>query len=127
MSANRLPRDLAFNDYHVRKDPGASGVLHTDMSNVTYAIVTADAESRVLQSPQRAGIRITISLDTDGGDLTVTTAGDELINDGTTAGILFVMADAGDAIDLVSYRSGGSTPLYHWLVTGNNGAALSAT
>lgn len=124
MSAHRLNRDLAFSPEHVRRDPGASGVLKADMSLVTYAIDTDAAESRVLETPKRAGIRLTISLIDDGGDLTVTTQGDETMNDGTTAGISATLDDAGDVLDLVSYEY--SQGVFYWLVTGNIGCTLNA-
>ncbi len=127
MTAHRLPRDLAFNDYHVRRDPGSAGVLAADMSNVTYSIDTGGVETRVLASPQRAGIRITITLASEGGTMTLSTAGAETINDGTTVGATVTFDDELDSLDLVSVRSGAAgSRVYQWFVVANMGCTLNA-
>ena len=118
-------QEAAENDYHVRRDPGAGKVLHVDRSFVTFALESAAAEARKLASTARAGIRITISMQTDGGDITLT-----MVNSGTVkvfsagTGYDTLTFDAvNDAIDLVSIR--GASGVYHWLECGLNGVALS--
>ena len=124
MSAHRLNRDLAYSPFNRRKDPGDAGVLHVDMSLVAYSLVSGEAETRVLATPQEPGIQVTLSMHTDGGDIVISTAGDETILDGTTVGISVTLDDAGDAVHLVSYI--GSAGQITWLVLGNNGATLNA-
>lgn len=117
MTAHRLPRDLAFNDYHVRRDPGAGGRLHSDMSLVSYALDSTTTETRTIGSPQRAGVRLTITHNSGTKAITLKTEGTEVLYNATGTTGSHSMASAGKFIDLVSARIGGKV---HWLVTNSN-------
>ena len=82
MSASSMQKDFSQADWKVA-DPGDAGAISNDLSG-TCAITTATAETRTLAAPIRAGVMLTICMETDGGDcvLTVATYVDE--NDSTT-------------------------------------------
>lgn len=124
MSSHKLAWDAAKMDYHVRQDPGAGETLHSDCSLVTYALESAGsgAETRTLSTPQRAGIRITLSYGTAGA------GGDSIeINTEDASTFLyledhkydntdgFFLSNQGEVLDLVSFREGTS---YHWQAIG---------
>lgn len=103
-------------------DPGASGTIPIDRTMGVVPIVTAAAESRVLASPERAGIIVTVALKTDGGDATITCADSETINEGGTEGTQIVLGDAGDSVTILSIPKGADIV---WAVLANNGGAVS--
>ena len=103
-------------------DPGSGGTIPVDRSMGNCPVVTGGAEARKIASPARAGIIITICLKTDGGNLTITGEGTEIINSGSGSETTAVMADAGDVLTLISINKGTSII---WAVIANHGATLS--
>ena len=65
---------------------------------------------------------ISICFKTDGGDLTITGEGSEILNSGSGTETTATMADAGDLLTLISIRKGSSIV---WSPIANNGAAMS--
>tara|TARA_Y100001951_G_C11131893_1_gene178689 strand:- start:195 stop:566 length:372 start_codon:yes stop_codon:yes gene_type:complete len=103
-------------------DPGSGGTIQVDRSMGICSVVTGGAEARKIASPQRAGIMISICFKTDGGDLTITGEGSEILNSGAGTETTATMADAGDLLTLISIRKGSSIV---WSPIANNGAAMS--
>ena len=103
-------------------DPGSGGTIQVDRSMGICSVVTGGAEARKIASPQRAGIIISICLKTDGGDLTITGEGSEILNSGLGTEATATMADAGDLLTLISIRKGTSIV---WSSLASNGVAMS--
>jgi len=103
-------------------DPGDAGTIAVDRTMGICSVVTAGAETRKIASPERAGIVISICLKTDGGDLTITGAGSEILNSGLGTETTAVMADAGDCLTLISISKGANIV---WSPLANNGATMS--
>ena len=102
-------------------DPGDAGTIQLEPDNnyCTCSITTSGAETRTLADPpDHAGFRLTISMDTDGGDCTITA--DTAINE--AGNTIITLDDAGETISLESITIGGSGV---WRVTGNDSATLS--
>lgn len=98
-------------------DPGAAGAIPVTRSG-SVAITTAGAEGRTLADPTFVGQRLSIFLDTDGGDLTITAASG--INQlGNTSA---VAADAGGHLSLEAITVGAAL---RWRVLANDGFTLS--
>ncbi len=98
-------------------DPGDGEAIPVTQTGVC-AITTEGAETRTIADPNSLGIRLTITLDVDGGDCVVTAA--TAIN--VTGNDTITFADAGDTLDLVATQVGGAKV---WRVSGNDGAALT--
>ena len=98
-------------------DPGDGEAIPVTQSGVC-AITTEGAETRTLADPNSLGIRLTITLDVDGGNCVVTAA--SAIN--VTGNNTITLADAGDTLDLVATQVGGAKV---WRVSGNDGAPLT--
>lgn len=112
-----------YEGYHsnfLQEDPGDAGTIdHGDRLNSFFPLVTAAAETRTLAAPRKAGIKLVLSFDTDGGDCVVTSA--VAIN--VAGNTIMTFADARDTVTLMSISAGGS---FYWSVVGNDGAvALS--
>jgi hypothetical protein len=103
-------------------DPGNAGTIAVDRSFGICSVVTAASETRIIASPQRPGIVISIVLQTDGGNLAITGAGSEILNSGAGTETTATMADAGDLLTLISIRKGAAIV---WSPVANNGAAMS--
>ncbi len=98
-------------------DPGAAGAIPVTRSG-SVAITTAGAETRTIAIPAVAGITLDVSLDVDGGDVTITVAA--AINQ--TGNNTIVMADAGDHLRLTAVQVAGALV---WRLVANDGGALS--
>lgn len=98
-------------------DPGDAGAIPVGLSG-NCAITTAAAETRTLAAPERAGLKLAISMDVDGGNCVITAAA--AINQAGNNTI--TMADAGDALFLEAVQVGGANV---WHTIGNDGCALS--
>jgi len=103
----------------VLADPGAGETIHVDRNPCVVEVATVAAENRTLADPDRSGLLVTIGLKTDGDDLTISAETAINQNGDDTA----VMADAGDALTLVSVAKGSN---HVWRVLANDGAALSS-
>jgi len=98
-------------------DPGNAGAIPVT-TNGYCALTTAGAETRTLAIPTFTGQRLTITLDTDGGDAVVTVA--SAFN--AAGNTVITLNDAGDSVDLVARTVGGTRA---WLLVVNNGCTLS--
>jgi len=98
-------------------DPGDAGAIPVTRSG-TCAITSAGAETRTLAIPTLEGQKLSLSLDVDGGDVTITVA--SAINQ--TGNTTIVMGDAGDVIILEGVQVAGALV---WRVVVNDGCALS--
>lgn len=116
MSANTEQRRHSLANFTIA-DPGASGAIPSDVSGICH-IVTAAAESRTVATPLKAGLDLTLVLDTDGGDATVTAA--SAIN--MAGNTIMTFDNAGEIIVLRSVKVGTA---YRWRVIANDGVSLS--
>lgn len=98
-------------------DPGDAGAIGVTESGYC-ALTSAGAETRTLAIPTFAGQRISIALDTDGGDVVLTVA--QPINQ--TGNNTATGADAGDHLSLEAITVGGAL---RWRVLANDGWALT--
>ena len=122
MSGHNVLQQIAGTTELEILDPGSGGTIPVDRSMGICPVVTGGAEARKIASPARAGIIITICLKTDGGNLTITGEGTEIINSGSGSETTAVMADAGDVLTLISINKGTSIV---WAILANHGATLS--
>ena len=122
MSGHNVLQQIAGTTELEILDPGSGRTIPVDRSMGICPVVTGGAEARKIASPARAGIIITICLKTDGGNLTITGEGTEIINSGSGSETTAVMADAGDVLTLISINKGTSII---WAVIANHGATLS--
>jgi len=118
---NVLQQISATNELEIL-DPGSGGTIQVDRSMGICSVVTGGAEARKIASPQRPGIIISICLKADGGDLTITGEGSEILNSGLGVETTATMADAGDLLTLISIRKGSSIV---WSSLASNGVAMS--
>lgn len=98
-------------------DPGASGAIPV-LSNGVCNLTSAGAETRTLAIPTFVGQLLTLCMDTDGGDITVTVA--SAANQAGNNTIVF--NDAGDTVTLIGRTVGGTR---RWQIVQNDGATLS--
>src|ERR1041385_1100637 len=77
-------------------DPGDAGAIPVSQSGICN-LTSAGAETRTLAVPGFAGQRLTLCMDTDGGDIVVTAA--QAFNQAGNTTITF--DTAGDVVDLV--------------------------
>jgi hypothetical protein len=99
------------------RDPGNAGSI--DLCNhgeATCMIRTAAAETRTLLAPSRVGQRLTLAMDTDGGDAVVT------VNSGVTGLATITLNDAGDTVTLEAITVGG---VLKWQYLVNRGATIA--
>lgn len=119
MSAHNLLQEQLLSD-HTLIDAGNGKTISVDRSPAFLDVTTAGVETRVLNAAPRAGLLLTVALNVDGGNLTVTQAGSGAFNQaGNTT---LTLADAGDVVQLVSVQIGSSIL---WRIVGNDGVALS--
>lgn len=121
MSAHRVLRDL-FRAYEsigpgIGVDPGDAGTITPTMWGQQYLVTTSGAETRTLARPDKAGVLVTVALDTDGGDLTLTVTGG--YNSAGDTSIVF--ADAGDMVVFMSVKTGAT---YQWTVIAQEGTNI---
>lgn len=118
MSGHNAAKELTQADYDIA-DPGHQGTIESpSIQGGVVSLVTADAETRSLANPARAGLVITLALQTDGGDCVVTAA--SAVNQ--AGNNTLTLADAGDEVALKSIRVGSS---FAYRVASNDGVALS--
>lgn len=103
MSAHNAAIEL-HSRYLQVADPGNAGTITIDRNLAYVPLVSAGAETRTLARPTAEGVRCTLAMKTDGGDITVTVTGG-LNESGDTT---FVFSDAGQFADFVSCEAGGS-------------------
>lgn len=99
-------------------DPGDGAAIVPDRHDSIVLLSTGAAETRTLPRPVVEGIRLTLSLETDGGDCVVTA--DAAINRNGDTTMTF--DDVRETITLVAVRTGGEL---YWSVVGNDGVTLA--
>lgn len=119
MSRHRSGFDLF--GFRPGKDPGNAGTFQVDASPLSFALVSAAAETRTLGRPFNIGTIVNIGMKTDGGDITMTVTGGYNENGDTT----FVFSDPGQFILLISEWDGTN---YFWrkIADHNTGNAAPA-
>lgn len=121
MPAHRIPSDWAIADFKIA-DPGASGTIsHGDKGIGFVPIVTATAETRMLEAPQRAGLFLALYLQTDGGNCVITAADSGTLN--STGNNTITMATEGDFVLLYSVPLTATT--FRWQEVANPDSILS--
>ncbi len=118
MSGHRVAHDMAKAPLE-QLDPGASGTITIEQYGQLVEMVSAAAESRTLNNPEAAGVRCTIRMKTDGGDITLTASNGLNVAGNTQA----TFADVGDQLDLISVSH---TSGYRWEILTNTGAVALA-
>ena len=108
-----------FDSDYVMLDPGNGKALVVDRDRGMVELVTAAAETRTLEDPQRSGVQLALTLKTDGGNCVITAA--TAIN--AAGNTIMTFDNPGDTILLLSIPDGTSG--YKWKVMGNDGVALS--
>jgi len=99
-----------------QSDPGAGGSLSPRGGQ--YDLITAGAEARTIQDPDRPGRILSIGFRTDGGDLTLNYAGGFNQAGETTA----LGQESGDTLVLISFQVGNNL---RWRIVSNDGFTLS--
>ena len=111
----RVPKDMA--------DPGDGGTIRVSEDLQICEMVSAAAETRTLAAPTKPGIRLTLRLMTDGGDVVVTAENGFNVDGDTDA----TFADASDLLSLISVEHEAGPPkTYRWeVMEGNVGVSLA--
>lgn len=118
MSAHNTLEEAARSEFTL-SDPGdGKTIASPSKQSGVVPLVTAAAETRSLADPARAGLQVTLAMQTDGGDCVVTAS--SAVNQ--TGNNTLTFADAGDEITLRAIKKG--TALV-WRVASNDGVALS--
>ena len=118
MSAHRILHDLLIAPFLV-PDPGNAGTITIDRWGMVVPIRSgANAETRRLAQPTKAGLLVMLVMDVDGGgDVTVTiTGGYSHVGDAD-----IVLNDAGDFVALLSVKAGASC---YWRAVSQDGTNL---
>jgi len=114
MGAANILYKLRMTDY-LRKDPGNAGTIRLDDASLAvFPLVSAEAETRTLAQPTKAGLIVTVEFDTDVGSITLTVTGGYDPDANTT----IVLDDAGDFVTFISIKVGSS---YYWRVLQSSG------
>lgn len=117
-SAHRLLHDM-YRAPFLMDDPGDAGTITADRDFGVVPITTTAAETATLAQPSKAGLFITVVLDVDGGDLTLTVTGG--YNADAATSITF--GDAGDFVLFYSIRVGAS---FYWRVVSHEGTNIAS-
>ena len=120
MTAHRVAKDLSKADLNIL-DPGASGTIVIDRYGGVCEMESAAAESRTLDDPLSGGLRATVRMRIDGGDITLTASGGLNVAGNTTA----TFADVGDQLDLISIET-ATDGTYRWEILTNTGSVALA-
>lgn len=118
MSGHRAAHDLLVSPF-ASVDPGDGGVIGIDRYGQIVELESEAAETRKLADPFAAGVRATIRMAVDGGDIVLTADNGLNVAGNTTA----TFADVGDQIDLISVSAASG---YRWEILTNTGAVALA-
>lgn len=116
-TAHRMLSDLLLDaGQRYYADPGDAGTINPyDRDFAICRLVTTGAETRTLADPVADGQRLTLVMQTDGGDCVVTAS--SAVNDNSDTVITF--NDVGDMLELRGVHDGAST--FAWRVVGYEG------
>ena len=118
MSGHRILNDIYIAG-HVLTDPGDGGTIKPTEDLQLCEMVSTTAETRILATPTKAGIRLMVRLKTDGGTVTVTAAG------GLNT-LLETEATFADQDDFLSLLSVSTATGFRWeIMEGNVGVTLT--
>ena len=113
-----VPYDLYQAPLSQKKSTTDAETIVIDRNLCYVPVETADAETRTLARPTKAGIIATVVLETDAGDLTLTVTGG-FNADGDTS---ITFADAGDMVTFLSIDVGGT---YRWQAIAQEGTNVA--
>lgn len=105
---------LSQAEFHL-VDPGDAGALPNDDYGIV-PLVTTGVQTRTLQQPDHAGLRLIINMVTDGGNCTITVAGPGYDVFGSTT---MVFSAVGQYIELIAVDRAPATPV--WRVVSYDG------
>ena len=101
MSSHKLPHDMLIAPWLI-SDPGAGGTFKlADKGWAQCAIKTSAAETRNVPSPVKVCQRLTVWLDTDGGDCTLNYTG-------PAGAATSILGDVGDTVTYEAITVGGA-------------------
>lgn len=112
MSSHNALQDIhKAGDFGALEDPGNAGTIVVDRSPAYCGLQSTAAQTRTLSRPTRRGALVTLCMEVDGGDITLTVTGG-YNEDGETT---FVFSDPGQTLTLQGCAtvSGGSST-YFW-------------
>lgn len=103
-------------------DPGDADTILVDRSPAYVGITSVAAETRTLARPTRRGAIVTVALEVDGGDVTLTVTGGYTESGDTT----FVFTGAGQFATFLSVATrSGTTVTYAWRLIAQYGSDQS--
>jgi hypothetical protein len=105
-------------------DPGSGGTITVDRWGSVVPVVTAGAEARTLAAPTKAGLVVTVVLDTRVGDLTLTVnpASGTVYGYNADNATTIVFGSAGDYVTFMSIKAGSE---YAWRVVSHEGTNVA--
>ena len=112
--SHRIHSDL-FRVPKSMDDPGNAGIIRVTQDLQICEMVSAAAETRTLANPTKQGIRFTLRLLTDGGNVTVTSSNGLNASGNTVA----TFEDAGDLLQLMSVKTSTG---FRWDIVHNIGS-----
>lgn len=118
MSGHRILSDLAKAPFSVA-DPGDAKAIPLIHDLMYVPLVSTTTETRTVPVPTKAGLMMTLGMQTDGGDITVTVTS---TYDGTNSTIVF--NTAGDWVTLISIETAAGT--FRWRILASSGVAAAS-
>jgi hypothetical protein len=121
MSAHRSLADQLL-DSSLLIDPGTGATIVPDRDMGLLSVTTgASGQTRILGTPPRAGMELSISLAVDGGgDCVVTQTGSAAVNQAGNTTV--TLNDAGDRVTFMSILVGTTL---RWRIKSSDGVSLS--
>src|SRR5690348_1072053 len=118
MTAHRINYDL-HNGKNLITDPGASGTITVDRSLAVCNLTSAGAETRTLARPTKAGVIVSIHLQSRVGDVTLTVTGG--YDTGANTTIVFGAESQYAVFESFQLKSAGN---YFWRLVKLEGGAV---
>ena len=119
MSAHRIHHWL-YGGSKVLHDPGNGKTIQVNQDLQVCEMVSTTTETRTLANPTKPGIRFTLRLFADGGDVVVTASNGLNVTLNTAA----TFADDGDQLEMVSVTK--TAGVYRWEILVNTGSVALA-
>jgi len=119
VSAHRLHHEL-YSGGKILTDPGNGKTIQVAKDLQICEMVSTTTETRTLANPTKPGIRFTLRLFDDGGDVVVTASNglNVTLNPAAT------FADDGDQLEMISVTK--TTGVYRWEILINTGSVALA-
>lgn len=115
MPAHRSLTDLHLADF-LLDDPGDAGTIKTSRDRAVCLLTSSTSETRTLNNPIKAGLRLTLALTSYGGAIQVSTQDSTPLDANSNSAV--VLTAAGSWVDLLALDIGGTL---QWRVTGHEG------